>query len=67
MGNAEIHKVSWFGPEEVYGAEALGSPFIHRDEDRVTGSATLKDFWGTADTIDMTFDLAVPEETYACR
>ena len=78
----EIHWVSWRGPEglrETYvmgsGDDWLGdgqveydSPVINLDGDRATGAATLANprSLDPDDSIDITFDVAIPDERTSC-
>jgi len=57
--------VSWAGPEGVYGNPDDAS--VEASDSHVQGTATLNDARGDGTTIEVSFDLPVPAELFACR
>jgi hypothetical protein len=58
--------VSWSGEEGVFG-DGLADSDIVFTGDRVSGRATVTDAFGSDESLDIGFDLAVPATTFQCR
>lgn len=58
------------GIQEMFGSIAFGdAPVVHDstiDGDRWTGSATVGDSLGSGDTVDVSWDVAIPAEAIDC-
>lgn len=82
LGGTPTHQVSWSGPEGIYGGAAsdfgggwtdpeagttLDGPPIEVDGDRVSGELSAPSSTGDGDSIDVSFDLALPTDFSPCR
>lgn len=59
--------VSWAGPEGIFGMGEAGTADANQDGDRLTGTASLEDPFGEGETVDLSFDVVVPERPTSCR
>jgi hypothetical protein len=81
IGTLPIHDVSWSGPEGIFGAsitqqggtwtgdgdETYQDAPISIDGNRATGSVVLYDAFTMEESIDIDFDVVIPDDTFACR
>ncbi len=65
MSGTSMNEVSWAGPEGVFGGG--DAPTITLTEGTVTGSATPVDALTQSESIEVTFDLPVPDELINCH
>jgi hypothetical protein len=59
--------VSWAGPEGIFGMGEAGTAAADHDGDQLTGTASLEDPFGEGETVELTFDVVVPDDTTSCR
>lgn len=78
---SESHDVSWAGPEGIFSGgamdmsgtwtdmdgEAVDGPVIATDGGVATGTVVMTDVRGEVDPIELTFEVPIPTEDFACR